>query len=232
MRCATASRPTCSSAAPIFRIIQALLGSRQIGHDGALHPRRHRHDRGHREPARPAVAASQEAQEEQERPAAGVTAGGHVPSSAGGRGYLPRPRSGVASCQCRSRQPRPAEGDVGHRALPHGGARRPCRALRRLPAHGHRLQQLPQPALPEVSGRRRQGMARRARGRSAAGAVLPCGVHAAGRHCGHRLSEQGRDLRHPVHGLGRDHDSPSRPIPSTSAPASASPRCFTPGARR
>ena len=54
----------------------------------------------------------------------------------------PRPRSGVASCQCRSRQPRPDEGDVGHRALPHGGARRPCGALRRLPAHRHRLQQL------------------------------------------------------------------------------------------
>ena len=41
-------------------------GPRQIGHDGALHPRRHRHDRRHREPARPAVAAAQEAQEEQE----------------------------------------------------------------------------------------------------------------------------------------------------------------------
>ena len=48
-----------------------------------------------------------EAQEEQERPAAGVTARGHVPSSAGGRGYLPRPRGGVASGQCRPRQPRP-----------------------------------------------------------------------------------------------------------------------------
>src|ERR1700674_4597604 len=51
-------------------------------HDGALHPRRHRHDRAHREPPRPAVAAAQEAQEEpwqearyrRERPAAGVTA--------------------------------------------------------------------------------------------------------------------------------------------------------------
>ena len=40
-----------------IRIIQALLGSRQIGHDGALYPRRHRHDRQHREPARPAVAS-------------------------------------------------------------------------------------------------------------------------------------------------------------------------------
>src|SRR6476661_5739208 len=72
----------------------------------------------------------------------GVTARAHVSPGAGGRGYLPRPRSGVASCQCRSRQPRPDEGDVGHRALPHGGARRPCGALRRLPAHSHRLQQL------------------------------------------------------------------------------------------
>src|SRR6266852_2722713 len=49
-------------------------------------------------------------------------------------------------------------------------------------------------------------MARRARGRSAAGTVLSCGVHAAGRRRGHRLSEQGRDLRHPVHDLSRDHD--------------------------
>ena len=35
-------------------------GARQIGYDGALHARRHRHDRRHREPARPAVAAAQE----------------------------------------------------------------------------------------------------------------------------------------------------------------------------
>ena len=43
-----------------------------------------------------------------------------------------------------------------------------------------------------------QELARPARGRSAAGAVLSCGVHAAGKHRGHRLSEQGRDLRRPV----------------------------------
>ena len=39
-------------------------GSREVGHHRALHPRRHRHDRGHREPARPALAAWQEAQQE------------------------------------------------------------------------------------------------------------------------------------------------------------------------
>ena len=32
----------------------------------------------------------------QERPAAGVATGGHAPSSAGGRGHLPRPRGRVA----------------------------------------------------------------------------------------------------------------------------------------
>ena len=76
-----------------------------------------------------------------------------VPSKAGGRGHLPRPRGGVALGQCRSRQPRPVEGHVGHRALPHGGARRACRALREVLAHHHRLQLLPQPPLPEVPGR-------------------------------------------------------------------------------
>ena len=38
-----------------------------------LHSRRHRHDRRHREPPRPAVATSQEAQEEHEGTAAGLT---------------------------------------------------------------------------------------------------------------------------------------------------------------
>ena len=70
----------------------------------------------------------------------------------------------------------------------------------------HRLQQLPQPALPEVPGRGGQAMARRAPGRPAAGAVLPRGVHAAGADRRHRLSEQGRDLRPPVQGIGRDAD--------------------------
>ena len=72
--------------------------------------------------------ASQEAQEEQERPAAGVTARGHVPSSAGGRGYLPRPRGGVAQSQCRPCQPRP---DEGHAARSSAAARRRSAAMSR-----------------------------------------------------------------------------------------------------
>src|SRR5512132_1734540 len=66
------------------------------------------------------------------------------------------------------------------RELPHGSPRRPCRALRGLRLYDDCLQLLPQPALPEVPGRRRKAMARRARGRSAAGAVLSCRVHTAG----------------------------------------------------
>jgi hypothetical protein len=51
----------------------------------------------------------------------------------------------TAFCQCRTRQPRPVKGDGSDRTLPHGGARRPCRALRGLRTHAHRLQLLPQP---------------------------------------------------------------------------------------
>ena len=42
----------------------------------------------------------------------------------------------MASRQRRSREPRPIEGHVGHRELPHGGSRRACRALREL-RHTH-----------------------------------------------------------------------------------------------
>ena len=112
----------------------------------------------------------------------------------------------MAASQCRPCEPRPAEGDVGDRELPHGGARRACRALREVLAHADRLQLLPQSALSEVPGRSGEGMAGRARGRTAAGAVLSRGVHAAGSDRRHRLSEQGRDLRSAVQGLGRDAD--------------------------
>ena len=73
----TGRRGDIDSAQRIIRIEHA-LGSRQIGHHGALYARRCRHDRQRRKPARPSVAAPQEAQEsqreEQERPADGVTA--------------------------------------------------------------------------------------------------------------------------------------------------------------
>src|SRR6476659_5108439 len=62
------------------------------------------------------------------------------------------------------------------------------------------------------------GMARRARGRAAASAVLPRGVHAAGQDRQHRLSEQGSGLRPAVQGVirGRADDrgrsrAPGRP---------------------
>ena len=104
-----------------------------------------------------------------------------VASGAGGRGYLPRPRAGVAPRQRRSREPRPAEGHVGHRELPHGGSRRPCRALRGLRAY------VPSPTTPAATAIARS--ARRiaakewladARSRAAAGALLPRGLHPAG----------------------------------------------------
>ena len=201
----------------------------QAGHHGALHARRHQHDpRGH-EPARRLTPL--DAQEERKDAAAGVTAGA-----------MSRPALEVADI-FRGHGAAWRQANAGHvsldqlkvmigdRALPHGGARRPCRALRGLRPHHHRLQQLPQPALPEVPGRRGAGVAGRARGRAAAGALLPRGVHAAGGDRRHRLPEQGRDLRSAVQGLVRDDARRSRPTRSTWAPASASPRYCTPGAR-
>src|ERR1700694_1203662 len=107
-------------------------------------------------------------------------------------------------------RPRQVEDDVGDRELPHRGSGRTCRALREVRAHPDLVQQLPQPALPEVPGRGGKGLARRARSRSAARAVLPCRVHAAGADRRHRLSQQGGHLRSPVQGFGRDPDHDRR----------------------
>ncbi len=112
----------------------------------------------------------------------------------------------MAPGQCRPCQPRSVEGDVGDRELPHGRARRPCRALREVRAQPDLVQLLPQPALPEVPGRGGKGLAGGARSRSAAGAVLSCGVHTTWSDRRYRLPEQGRYLRPTVQDLGRDPD--------------------------
>ena len=61
-------------------------------------------------------------------------------------------------------EPRPTARHDGDRDLPHRCARRPCRALRGLRPHAHRLQLVPESALPEVPvGCRRKTGWRRAR---------------------------------------------------------------------
>jgi hypothetical protein len=102
----------------------------QAGYDRALRAGGHQRDPRRHEPARSSHAA-----DHQDVRAAGITAGGHESSCSGGRGYLPRPWTGVASSQRRPCEPRPVEGHVGDRELPHGGPRRPCRALPRLQLH-------------------------------------------------------------------------------------------------
>ena len=105
---------------------------------GALHPCRHQHHpRGH-EPAGSSHAADVQ-EERAHRPKRKADGASRI----GGCGYLPPPWTGVASSQCPPCEPPAVEGDVGDRALPHGGARRPCRALRGLCLYDHRLQLLP-----------------------------------------------------------------------------------------
>ena len=92
--------------------------------------------------------------------------------------------------------------------MPHGGAGRPRRALRRLRAHAGRLQLVPQPALPQVPVAGGPGLARGARGGAAAGPLLPRRVHPAGGARRDRLPEQGPGLRPAAQGRGggADHD--------------------------
>ena len=136
-----------------IRVIQVLLGPRQARHHGALHPGRHQHDPRGDEPAGSADAAVAKTGR-----AAGIAPGGSWPvqlwrsrTSSATTG----PPGGTANAG--HVEPRPVEGDVGDRELPHGGPRRPCRALRGLRPHHDRLQQLPQSPLPEVPGSRGAG---------------------------------------------------------------------------
>jgi site-specific recombinase XerD len=110
-----------------IRVIQAMLGHSKLDVT-ARYTQVAKDDRQGRESARSSGAKAQEAGEGQNT-RAGVARGNVVPSKAGGRGYLPRPRRRVARRQCRPSEPRPAQGDERHRALPHRGARRPCRGL-------------------------------------------------------------------------------------------------------
>src|SRR5450830_1132539 len=76
-----------------------------------------------------AYGTSREYREER---AAHVKRGSCVASNSGGRRYFPRPWTGMAESQRRPCKPRPAQGHVCHRELPHGGPRRACRAMRGL----------------------------------------------------------------------------------------------------
>jgi hypothetical protein len=116
-------------------------------------------------------------------------------NSGEGRGHLPSPWRRLAQGQCRAREPRSAQGYVGDRAVSLGCSLRPCRALRGLRPPPNCLQLLSQPPLPEVSRRGGTRLACRPRSRSAAGRLLPPGLHPAGRDRPDRLPEQGGSLR-------------------------------------
>ncbi len=118
-----------------------------------------------------------------------------------------------------------------HRALPHGGAGRPRRAVRRLRPPAHRLQQLPQPALPEVPVADARAVARGSARRAAAGRILPRRLHRAAGDRRHRLPEQGAWSTTCCSAPPPRRCARSPPTPSTWVPRSASSRSCTPGAR-
>ena len=106
--------------------------------------------------------------------------------------------------------------------LPYGGARRACRALRerRLRPHDNRLQLLPQPALPQVSG---GGFARLdggAGGRVAARPYFHVVFTLPAEVADIAYQNKRVDLRPAVQGKSAKRCRPLPPIPSTSAPRS------------
>ena len=153
--------------------------------------------------------------------------GCHRALQPGSRGHPPRPRPGLAARTAWPHKPGPAQGHVGHRAVPQRGAGRTRAALRGLRTRRHRLQLLPKPALPKVLGQRCSPLARSPPERVAAGRVLPRGFHPAGTGRRARLVQLGAHLPPAIQDGGAD----AVPIRSTWVPASAPRWCCTHGGR-
>ena len=143
-----------------IRVIQVLLGAQQARDDRALHQGRHPNDPRRHRSARPAGDA--DGGEDARAVERAVRTSLEVADIFRSR------RSRVPGRPCRAPEPRPAQGHVGDRDLPHRRHGRSRRGLHRLRALAGRLQQLPQPALSQVPGRGRTHLAGRARGRPAA----------------------------------------------------------------
>ena len=154
---------------------------------GTLHPSRHQNDQQHAEPARSAPLGSRAAR-----------LSGCYGSRSGGGGYLPPPWRSVSTGTRRSSRGHRATGHGRHHGVPDGGARRPCRAMRRLWCNPHRLQLMPQPSLSQMPGADAGPMARGSASRTAAGAVLSCRLHTAGTDRRGRVPKQVGRLRDPV----------------------------------
>ena len=118
-----------------------------------------------------------------------------------------------------------------HRALPHGGAGWPRRAVRRLRPSAHRVQQLPGSALPEVP----VAGARTVAARTGRPNCCRSNTSTSSSPCRSRSPRSPTRTR-PWSTTSCSTPPPRRcarspPIPSTWAPRSASSPCCTPGAR-
>ena len=214
MRCGTASRPTCSSAARrSAAVIQALLGHDKL--DTTARYTRVATGMIARDPRARLTCCrclATRAQEGRESPAAGVRRPAAMSRpGAGGRGYLSRPGTGMSTgANAGHPEPRPDEGDVGDpetAARQRSAARVTKSKNEKCAYNADRIQPLQQPPLSEVSGGRRprSGWPRMRPSYCrcpTATSCSRCPAPIADMH----LSQQSGDLRHPIQGLGRDHD--------------------------
>ena len=167
----------------------------------ALHPGRHQDHQQHAKPARPASSGGRAAR----------LSGRHGCGSGGG-GYLPPPRRSVSAGHA---------GHLGRVERRVMGAITACRTAA-LGGHVEQCDDCGAMRIAYNSCRNRhcpkcQGLARaewlaRPAGRTAAGAVLPRRLHAAGAGGRDRLPEQGDRLCHPVPARPPRHCAPSPPI--------------------
>src|ERR1700678_3040628 len=111
------------------------------------------------------------------------------PTDDRGRGYPASPWRGLSSRPRRTWGANRAACHERDHGVPNGGARRPCRSLRRLWRHARRLQLVPQSALPEVSGGGARTMAGGTACRTVAGSLFPRRLHVARADRGHGFPE-------------------------------------------
>ena len=199
---------------------------RQARHHGALHPRRQHHDPHRDQPARPARAADRREAETRS------VAGGRAPPEAGGRRHLPSPWGRLAPGQCRACEPGSAPGDVGDRAMPLGRRSAAMSSAARTAATAGSPTTLVATAIaPSVRARRHRTGSPPARPICCRSAIStsssPCRPRSP------RSPTRTRRWSTTCCSAPRPRRcSPSPPIPSTSALASAPPPCSTAGARR
>ena len=231
IRCATPSPPTCWSPAPTCARIQLLLGHRSLATTARYLRIATTHGLRHDQPVRPAAHARAAARADDAAPATSERSRRGPPGSKWRTSSAATARPIVREHD-EHLEPRAAPRHDRDRALPHGGARRPRRAVRRRAATSA------SPTTAAGIGTARSASRWRApqwlEDRQAElldGPVLPRRLHGAARRSPPSPTRTRRSSTTSCSARPPRPCARSPPTPSIWAPRSASSPCCTPGAR-